>query len=68
VPRKTRPEFTRGRISLSANSFEIVGLRPLAPPGGERDRERGNSTDEPPHPGPLLHKCVEEREIYEFVK
>jgi hypothetical protein len=26
------------------------------------------SNKEPPLPGPLLHKCVEEREIYEDVK
>jgi hypothetical protein len=25
------------------------------------------SNNEPPLPGPLLHKCVEEREIYEVV-
>jgi hypothetical protein len=26
------------------------------------------SNKEPPHPGPLLHKCVEEREMHEAVK
>jgi hypothetical protein len=51
-----------------ANSFENVGLRPLAPQRGEKDRERGTrrmnlpSKREPPLPNPLLHKCVEERE------
>jgi hypothetical protein len=69
----------RGASYFVASSFEIVGSRPLAPPSGERDRERGTlgttllpvnllSKKKPPHPGPLLHKCVEEREIDDVFK
>jgi hypothetical protein len=57
-----------------AGAYEILtrtvtkrDFRPLSPHTLERERERGIEKG-PPLPCPLLHKCVEEREIAEICK
>ncbi|MGD0814938.1 MAG: aminodeoxychorismate synthase component I [Verrucomicrobiota bacterium] len=55
-----------GLISVSCKNIGKAGFSFPRPAQAGRGKGRGESRKEPPLPGPLLHKCVEERETSAF--